>query len=160
VSPEKVPREKQRHLTASAIVFDASGRILLIQHRRRGFWLYPGGHLKAGEDPVGALHRELREELGIEVDLLSGAPFTHSAVTVVPAPFAILVIDSDHYDCGVGHLDLVYLARARPGPVVRQVEELDGYAWTAPAEVASLSGPPELFDLVAAAVRHVAGAPD
>jgi mutator protein MutT len=33
-----------------------------------GVWDLPGGHIEAGEAPQGALVRELREELGIDID--------------------------------------------------------------------------------------------
>jgi 8-oxo-dGTP diphosphatase len=61
--------------TARVLVFDASGRVLLIRCvvvRGDGefeFWLTPGGEIEAGETPAEAAVRELREELGLEVEV-------------------------------------------------------------------------------------------
>jgi ADP-ribose pyrophosphatase YjhB (NUDIX family) len=45
-------------------------RVLLCRHEKPGkeYWLLPGGGVNAGESLVDALHRELREEVGLEDD--------------------------------------------------------------------------------------------
>jgi len=46
-------------------------RLLACQRRAKGSfplkWEFPGGKVEGGEEPVEALRRELREELGIEM---------------------------------------------------------------------------------------------
>ncbi len=81
-----------RHFTASAIVFDATGRVLLIHHVEAGVWLYPGGHIDPNEDPAQAAVREVNEETGVEVEIVSEERFRHHAVGVDASPFAILVM--------------------------------------------------------------------
>jgi 8-oxo-dGTP diphosphatase len=57
-------------VTAGAIVFNDAGQILLLKHRFRtgSGWGLPGGFLNSGEQPIEALKRELREEIGMEVE--------------------------------------------------------------------------------------------
>jgi 8-oxo-dGTP diphosphatase len=56
---------------AAAVIERPDGTFLLAQRPEGkpypGYWEFPGGKIEAGEDPGGALARELREELGIEV---------------------------------------------------------------------------------------------
>ncbi len=57
-------------VTAGAIIFNQAGEILVLKHRFRAGsgWGLPGGFLERGEQPIDALRRELREELGLEID--------------------------------------------------------------------------------------------
>ncbi len=47
------------------------GRVLLCRHEKPGkeYWLLPGGGVNSGESLAAALHRELREEVGIGDEL-------------------------------------------------------------------------------------------
>ena len=56
------------HLTASALILDASAsRVLLTLHRKGGFWAQVGGHCEPSDVTLaGAALREAREESGID----------------------------------------------------------------------------------------------
>ncbi|MCA1594325.1 MAG: NUDIX hydrolase [Acidobacteria bacterium] len=57
-------------VTAGAVIEDEGGRVLLFHHvfRKGVRWGIPGGFLAKGEQPEEALRRELREEVGAEVE--------------------------------------------------------------------------------------------
>src|SRR4030095_5681398 len=70
-------------VTAAGIIFDASGRVLLLKHRFRAGsgWGIPGGFFDANEPPEEGLAREVREEIGLELQLLKLCrvrTFTHA----------------------------------------------------------------------------------
>jgi mutator protein MutT len=57
-------------VTAGAVILNDKGEVLLLKHRFRpgSGWGLPGGFMEKGEQPIDALRRELREEIGLEVD--------------------------------------------------------------------------------------------
>ena len=109
------------HLTASAVVLDASGeRVLLTLHPRVGRWLQLGGHCEP-EDPTlrAAALREATEESGIP------------GLTIDDEP---IHVDVHPITCSLGvptrHFDVRYLVRAPEGATeVRSDESLDLRWW-------------------------------
>ncbi|WCP71907.1 NUDIX hydrolase [Sphingomonas hankookensis] len=53
---------------AAALIDDGDGRTLLVRKAGTTWFMQAGGKIEAGEAPVDALCRELREEIGFSVD--------------------------------------------------------------------------------------------
>ena len=73
-------------VAVGAIVHDERGRILLVKHRpeRGGFWqgrwIFPGGKLAPGESIAEGARREVREETGLEIEVLAPNPLAERIV--------------------------------------------------------------------------------
>lgn len=109
------------HVTASALVLDATGRYtLLTLHPRVGRWLQLGGHCEPGDDTLAAAAlREAIEESGI------------GGLRIEPEP---LHVDVHPVTCSLGvptrHFDVRFLVRAPAGArEVRSDESLDLRWW-------------------------------
>jgi 8-oxo-dGTP diphosphatase len=118
----------------AAALADRDGRVLL-QRRApgramAGLWEFPGGKVDEGELPEAALVRELREELGIEVE----------PADVAPACFASAPLGERHM------ILLLYLCRRWRG----QPRPLDASAlrWEKPQGMRALAMPPADAPLV------------
>lgn len=55
-------------VSVAALVTNEDGKILLVNSPWRG-WEYPGGLIEPSETFQEALHREIREEAGVEVEI-------------------------------------------------------------------------------------------
>ena len=114
-------------VVAVALV-DADGRVLLQQRppggSLAGLWEFPGGKLEHGETPEAALIRELREELGLDVE----------TACLAPATFASAPLGDRHL------LLLLYACRKWRG----QPQPLHATAlrWVLPVEMHALPMPP------------------
>ncbi len=99
-------RQRPVLVVAAAVVDDLERPTRLLSARRSkplslaGRWEFPGGKQDPGETPVEALHREIREELGVTVALGAevpgpregGWPITHGYVMRL---WAATVVDGE-----------------------------------------------------------------
>lgn len=97
VGPESFPARRRRrevpHRHVAIGIVRDEGRVLVSRRpyggMLGGLWEFPGGKVEPGETPEAALHRELREEVGLTVDVVGTLPlvdhaYTHLRVTLHP----------------------------------------------------------------------------
>ena len=130
-------------LVSAMALIDADGRVLLAQRPEgkamAGMWEFPGGKLEPNETPEAAIHRELKEELGI----------TLCANCFVPVTFVSHRYDTFHM------LMFLYAARRWEGiPAPMEGQKL---TWKLPREMLQLPMPPADVPLVASLIdaEHV-----
>lgn len=73
LQPSTPPLPASHIIEVSAGLVFRDGRLLITQRHAEahlgGLWEFPGGKREPNETFAGCLHRELREELGIEVEM-------------------------------------------------------------------------------------------
>lgn len=62
--------ESRFTVTVGAVIVDSRNRVLLLHHSFRpgSGWGIPGGFINPREQPEDAIRRELREEIGLEIE--------------------------------------------------------------------------------------------
>ena len=134
-APESIG-QKPILLVAVIALVDADGRVLISQRPKgkhlEGLWEFPGGKLRDGETPEGALIRELNEELGIDVEHTCLAPLSFAS-----------------HDYREFHLLMpLYVCRVWSGvPRGREGQQLK---WVRPSKLTDWPMPPADAPLVAA----------
>lgn len=118
------------HLTASALVIDATGeRALLTHHRKLNRWLQLGGHCDGDANLAGAALREALEESGI-----AGLEIDPEPVDLDIHSIPARKDEPEHL-----HLDTRFLVYAPAGAIEALSEESHALAWVSPAELEQLS---------------------
>ncbi|WP_165874908.1 NUDIX domain-containing protein [Natrarchaeobius oligotrophus] len=100
---------------------DGTWEIALLEHKKLGKWMVPGGHVEPNENPCEAAVREVREELDLKLRFLSSnhahfsADLGDARETITPELIVEEFIRDDYEDGDHIHVDCLYLARVRSG---------------------------------------------
>jgi 8-oxo-dGTP diphosphatase len=126
---------------AVGVILDVQRNILITRRatdaHQGGLWEFPGGKVERGESLLGALTRELREELGIVIGRTS----------------ALLEVRHDYGDKTVLlDVHVVWEFSGEPCPMEQQP-----MAWVAPQDLAQYDFPEANRPIVAALVNRLSG---
>lgn len=145
-------------------------KVLLVKHKKLGFWLAPGGHIEEGELPHEAAEREVYEETGVRVEVVSAGEVIPSVNVemnqYLPTPFLINLhwISKENYDARLSsddptkphqtnlwprgceqHLGHLYIVKAiEPIVLKHDPNESDGIDWFGESDLASLETTPDI----------------
>jgi len=102
-------------------------KVLLIHHKSLDLWLAVGGHIDENETPDQALLREIKEEIGIDVEILnvSDLPKVGNVKYNLATPFYVNVHSVGDHD----HCSLYYVCRAINPEQLKINDELKNFAW-------------------------------
>lgn len=145
---------RKQHFTATGIVFNRRGEVLLIKHKKLHVWLPPGGHVEGNELPDDTVLREIYEETGIRAEILPnrrGLSLPGDHARELETPFAVLLVDIERDDSH-NHIDLVCLCRATTDTLVPDDNEVTDAGWFSSEEISRL----DMFDNVRKTIAYAA----
>lgn len=108
-------------------------RVLLIFHKQLQKWLPLGGHIELDEDPEQALFREVKEESGLDIEVLAEKPnvaFEGKKLLYTPSYLDIHDISPTHR-----HIGLVYFAKAMSDEIRLAPDEHEQIRWFTEADL-------------------------
>lgn len=106
--------------TVGALILNGKGEILLVRSYKWGTkYTVPGGHIELGERSETAVKREIREEVGLEVEPVR-------LLLVQEAIYPADYIKHEHY------IFLDYLCRTNSSEFKLDGKEIQEYVWTTP----------------------------
>ena len=130
--------EKELEFTATVYIVK-DDKFLFHYHRKYAKWLPPGGHLEPNEPPHIAALREVREEVGLEIEFIAQPEFKirTGGAEESPRPFLCLLEDVPAIGPKIAHqhYDFTYLAKLAPNQVVILSEDLK---WLSVMEIEAL----------------------
>lgn len=102
-------------------------QVLLVDHKKFDRWLCPGGHIEEGEQPEEACLREVKEETGLEIELVGERPpITYEKAQALIAP---RYMDIHDVMPGHRHVGMMYFAKYKGGEATLEAAAHDDLRW-------------------------------
>ncbi len=116
-------------------------KVLMRLHEKYGIWLSVGGHIELDEDPNQAAIREVKEEVGLDIELYDTREyFGYEKKQELIAPVSVNLhrINDTHE-----HVSFQYFARSSTDVVVPE-KETDVWKWCTMADLETLQLDPQV----------------
>jgi ADP-ribose pyrophosphatase YjhB (NUDIX family) len=117
------------------------GKVLLRKHDKYGIWLSVGGHIELGEDPNEAAVREVKEEMGLDVELVDSRLFKENEKDrrelIAPTGLNRHSISATHE-----HISFMYFARATSDVIIPE-KSTDVWKWCTENDLDALGNIPK-----------------
>lgn len=124
--------EKIDWVVTAFILHPTEEKLLMINHIKLGMWLPVGGHVELDEDPDQALAREIEEECGLEVEMLSEKSEDTKDSKSLYRPHSMNI---HAYNATHQHIGLNYVARAKTTEPRLAPEEHHDIRWFTREEI-------------------------
>ena len=136
-------RQRYPEPTVGAIILNRRGRMLLVRSHKWGDrWTIAGGHVEVGETLENALRREIREEVGLEIEDVR-------FLTTQEAIFSKEFWEKRHF------IFFDYVCRCKSAKVSIDGKEIQSFEWVIPKEALGM----KLDTFTARMVRAFLSAP-
>lgn len=103
-------------------------KTLLVRHKKLNMWLPPGGHIEKEEIPEETVKREIKEETGLDVEIIGKKDLKaeDKGVKILHTPRFIQLEDIDEFH---QHIDLVYFCKADSDKIKLKKDEHHDIKW-------------------------------
>jgi 8-oxo-dGTP diphosphatase len=134
----------KREFSAGGIVFNSEGRVLVINNAalrdpKKSYWGFPKGHIDPGESSKNAAIREIKEETGLDAEIIQKIGDSKYTFTFEGEKIFKVVI--------------MFLMKKVKGEIKVQKEELLGAEWVSADEALNKLSFPKDKDLLKSAMK-------
>ena len=121
--------------------------VLFVKHKKLGIWIHPAGHLEADESFDQGLKREINEETGLTISIISAIKndLTDSKIASLAIPFSIHMKNNE--------IRLDYVCVSEEKEVSINSKELLDFKWIEIHQIEQAQLHPTLLSLAKKAIE-------